>query len=102
MASSDTTETAKSDVILLKFLKAKNSRVQDSYNMLIKCLKWRKAYGADSIVEQDLGFKTLKNRVSYNMGCDREGRSVCYTNYSDFFKVVVSGGEIYVQYTKRF
>ncbi|PWA47964.1 hypothetical protein CTI12_AA494230 [Artemisia annua] len=62
MASSDTTETAKSDVILLKFLKAKNSRVQDSYNMLIKCLKWRKAYGADSIVEQDLGFKTLKNR----------------------------------------
>ncbi|PWA52816.1 hypothetical protein CTI12_AA450470 [Artemisia annua] len=89
MASSDTTETEKYDVILLKFLLEKNSRVQDAYNMLIKSLEWRKAYGAYSIIEQDLGFKTLENHVSYNMGCDREGYSLCYTNYSDFFKLVV-------------
>nr|GEW33099.1 hypothetical protein [Tanacetum cinerariifolium] len=41
--------------------------------MLIKSLEWRKAYGADFIIEQDLGFKALENRVCYNMGCDRQG-----------------------------
>nr|GEZ73462.1 patellin-6 [Tanacetum cinerariifolium] len=56
--------------------------------MLIKSLEWRKAYGADFIVEQDLGFKTLENRVCYNMGCDRQGRSICYTDYTHFFEVV--------------
>ena len=70
--------------------------------MLIKSLEWRKSYGAYSIVEQDLGFKTLENRVSYNMNCDKEDRSVCYTNYSDFFEVVVSGGEYTSLYNKIF
>nr|GEZ82032.1 hypothetical protein [Tanacetum cinerariifolium] len=57
-----------------------------------KSLEWRKAYGADSIVEQDLGFKTLENRVCYNMGCDRQGRSICYTDYTHFFEVVAPRG----------
>ncbi|GJX07774.1 patellin-6 [Tanacetum coccineum] len=88
----ETSETAKADIILLNFLRAKNSRVQDAYNMLIKSLEWRKAYGADSIVEQDLGFKTLENRVCYNMGYDRQGCPVSYTDYSDFFEVVTPRG----------
>ncbi|GKA21009.1 patellin-6 [Tanacetum coccineum] len=101
MESSDTSETAKADVILLKFLTPKYSRVQDAYDMLIKSLEWRKAYGADSIVEQDLGFKTLENRVCYNMGCDRQGRSVSYTNYSNFYEQTSLYEEIFSIYENQ-
>ncbi|CAI9301586.1 unnamed protein product [Lactuca saligna] len=63
-----TATTEKSDVILLKFLRARDFRVQDSLNMLLKCLSWRKDFGADSIVEEDLGFKELEGLVAYMNG----------------------------------
>ncbi|KAI3507319.1 hypothetical protein L2E82_51925 [Cichorium intybus] len=79
-----TATTEKSDVILLKFLRARDFRVQDSLNMLIKCLSWRKDFGADSIVEEDLGFKELEGLVAYMNGYDREGHPVCYNAYGVF------------------
>ncbi|KAL7585329.1 patellin-6 [Lactuca sativa] len=79
-----TATTEKSDVILLKFLRARDFRVQDSLNMLLKCLSWRKDFGADSIVEEDLGFKELEGLVAYMNGYDREGHPVCYNAYGVF------------------
>lgn len=76
--------TEKSDVILLKFLRARDFRVQDSLNMLVKCLQWRKEFGADNIVEEDLGFKELEGVVAYMNGYDREGHPVCYNAYGVF------------------
>ncbi|KAK4432241.1 Patellin-6 [Sesamum alatum] len=59
-------------------------RVQDSLNMLLKCLAWRKHFGADAILEEDLGFKELEGRVAYMHGFDREGHPVCYNAYGVF------------------
>ncbi|XP_076946201.1 patellin-6-like [Bidens hawaiensis] len=74
----------KADVILLKFLRARDFRVQDSLNMLVKCLTWRKEFGADNIVDEDLGFKELEGVVAYMNGYDKEGHPVCYNAYGVF------------------
>lgn len=58
----------KADVILLKFLRARDFRVSDSLNMLLKCLAWRKEFGADSVVEEELRFKELEGVVAYMHG----------------------------------
>ncbi|KAL0344422.1 UNVERIFIED_CONTAM: Patellin-6 [Sesamum radiatum] len=74
----------RADVILLKFLRARDFRVQDSLNMLLKCLAWRKDFGADGVLEEDLGFKELEGKVAYMHGFDREGHPVCYNAYGVF------------------
>lgn len=74
----------RADVILLKFLRARDFKVSDSLNMLEKCLAWRKEFGADSIVDEDLGFKELEGMVAYMKGYDREGHPVCYNAYGVF------------------
>ena len=74
----------KADVILLKFLRARDFRVSDSLNMLLKCLAWRKEFGADNVVEEELGFKELEGVVAYMHGYDREGHPVCYNAYGVF------------------
>lgn len=74
----------KADVILLKFLRARDFRVPDALNMLEKCLSWRKEFGADNICDEDLGFKELEGVVAYMHGYDREGHPVCYNAYGVF------------------
>lgn len=74
----------KADVILLKFLRARDFRVGDALNMLLKCLAWRKEFGADDVVEEDLGFKELEGVIAYKHGHDREGHPVCYNAYGVF------------------
>ncbi|KAG7960938.1 hypothetical protein I3843_10G153100 [Carya illinoinensis] len=74
----------KADVILLKFLRARDFRVSDSLNMLLKCLGWRRDFGADSVIEEDLGFKELEGVVAYMHGYDTEGHPVCYNAYGVF------------------
>ncbi|KAI4353471.1 hypothetical protein L6164_002419 [Bauhinia variegata] len=74
----------KADVILLKFLRARDFRVGDALNMLLKCLAWRKEFGADNITEQDLGFKELEGVIAYMQGYDKEGHPVCYNAYGVF------------------
>ncbi|KAG2404586.1 Patellin-6 protein [Vigna angularis] len=72
------------DVLLLKFLRARDFRVHDALNMLLKCLAWRTEFGADNIVEEELGFKELEGVVAYTHGYDREGHPVCYNAYGVF------------------
>lgn len=74
----------KADVVLLKFLRARDFRVTDSLNMLLKCLEWRTEFGADSVVEEELGFKELEGVVAYMHGYDREGHPVCFNAYGVF------------------
>ncbi|XVF55018.1 hypothetical protein PTKIN_Ptkin06aG0002600 [Pterospermum kingtungense] len=74
----------KADVILLKFLRARDFKVSDSFHMLEKCLAWRKEFNADGVVEEDLGFKELEGVVAYMHGYDKEGHPVCYNAYGVF------------------
>jgi len=74
----------KSDVVLLKFLRARDFRVGDAHNMVLKCLTWRKEFCADTILEEDLGFKELEGVIAYMQGYDREGHPVCYNAYGVF------------------
>ncbi|KAJ8753781.1 hypothetical protein K2173_000035 [Erythroxylum novogranatense] len=74
----------KANVILLKFLRARDFRVSDAFNMLDKCLVWRKEFGADNVVEEELVFKELEGVVAYMHGYDREGHPVCYNAYGVF------------------
>ncbi|CAK9153728.1 unnamed protein product [Ilex paraguariensis] len=74
----------RADVILLKFLRARDFRVPDSLQMLLKCLSWRKDFEADNILEEDLGFKELEGVVAYMHGYDKEGHPLCYNAYGMF------------------
>ncbi|XP_077245760.1 patellin-6-like [Tasmannia lanceolata] len=77
-------EDERANVILLKFLRARDFRVSDSLTMLQKCLSWRKDFGAEIVVEEELGFKELEGVVAYMHGSDREGHPVCYNAYGVF------------------
>ncbi|GAU17159.1 hypothetical protein TSUD_177890 [Trifolium subterraneum] len=72
------------DVLLLKFLRARDFKVNDAFNMLVKCLVWRKEFGAENVVDEDLGFKELEGVVAFTHGFDREGHPVCYNHYGVF------------------
>ncbi|KAF9599280.1 hypothetical protein IFM89_036578 [Coptis chinensis] len=62
----------RADVILLKFLRARDFKVSEAFTMLKKCLTWRKEFGAENISDDDLAFKELEGVVAYMYACDRE------------------------------
>ncbi|KAI4301094.1 hypothetical protein L6164_034410 [Bauhinia variegata] len=70
------------DIILMKFLKAKDYKVEDAFDMLRKTMKWRKENKIDGILNEDLG-SDFEN-VIYLNSTDREGRPVFYTDYGAF------------------
>ncbi|KAH6755841.1 SEC14 cytosolic factor family protein / phosphoglyceride transfer family protein [Perilla frutescens var. hirtella] len=72
------------DVVLLKFLRARDFRVHDAADMLLKCLAWRRDFAADAVLDEDLGFKELEGVVAYMHGCDRDRHPVCYNAYGVF------------------
>ncbi|WVZ98052.1 hypothetical protein U9M48_043535 [Paspalum notatum var. saurae] len=72
------------DVVLLKFLRARDFRVRDAHAMLLRCAAWRAEFGADAVVDEDLGFKYLEGVVAYMHGWDRDGHPVCYNAYGVF------------------
>ncbi|PIA59593.1 hypothetical protein AQUCO_00400464v1 [Aquilegia coerulea] len=74
----------RADVILLKFLRARDFKVSDALTMLEKCVVWRKEFGAEKIVEEELGFKELEGVVAYMHSYDRDGHPVCYNAYGVF------------------
>ncbi|KAJ6296866.1 hypothetical protein OIU78_022570 [Salix suchowensis] len=45
----------RSDVILLKFLRARDFKVKDAFTMLKNTIRWRKEVGIDELLEEDLG-----------------------------------------------
>ncbi|KAJ6927026.1 patellin-3 [Populus alba x Populus x berolinensis] len=73
----------RSDVILLKFLRARDFKVKDAFTMLKSTIRWRKEFGIDELLEQDLGFDDL-GKVVFMHGLDKEGHQVCYNVYGEF------------------
>ncbi|EES18028.1 hypothetical protein BDA96_01G458600 [Sorghum bicolor] len=74
----------RADVVLLKFLRARDFRVRDAHAMLLRCAAWRAEFGADAVLDEDLGFKDLEGVVAYMHGWDRDGHPVCYNAYGVF------------------
>ncbi|KAF3606017.1 hypothetical protein DY000_02047605 [Brassica cretica] len=72
------------DVILLKFLRARDFKVNEAFEMLKKTLKWRKEHKIDSILGEDFGEDLAS--AAYMKGLDLESRPVCYNIYSVFDK----------------
>ncbi|KAL4326274.1 hypothetical protein GQ457_11G011320 [Hibiscus cannabinus] len=72
----------RTDVILLKFLRARDFKVKDSFAMLRNTIKWRKEFGIDELLDEDLGDDMEK--VVFMHGQDRESHPVCYNVYGEF------------------
>lgn len=72
----------RTDVILLKFLRARDFKVNDAMIMLKNTLKWRDEFGIDKLVDEDLGDDLEK--VVFMHGHDRDGHPVCYNVYGEF------------------
>lgn len=72
----------RSDVVLLKFLRARDFKVKEAFAMLKNTIRWRKEFGIDELVEQDLGDDLEK--VVFMHGFDKEGHPVCYNVYGEF------------------
>lgn len=64
------------DVVLLKFLRAREFKVNEVFEMLRKTLQWRKELKIDLVLDEDLG--TDLASASYMSGVDREGYPICY------------------------
>ncbi|XP_047169899.1 patellin-4-like [Vigna umbellata] len=64
------------DVVLRKFLKAKDYKVNEAFDMLQKTLVWRRENNIDGITEEDLGPESAN--AGFLCSRDREGRPVCY------------------------
>uniref|UniRef100_A0A5B7BQ70 Patellin-4 n=1 Tax=Davidia involucrata TaxID=16924 RepID=A0A5B7BQ70_DAVIN len=70
------------DVLLLKFLRAREFKADEAFEMLRNTLQWRKELKIDSILEEDLGADF--GLAAYMSGVDREGHPVCYNVYGVF------------------
>ncbi|OIW13924.1 hypothetical protein TanjilG_31813 [Lupinus angustifolius] len=70
------------DVVLLKYLMAKEFKVNDAFEMLKKTLQWRKESNIDSIVDEE--FDSDLASTAYMLGSDREGHPVCYNIFGVF------------------
>ena len=74
--------TEATDVILLKFLRAREFKVNEAYEMLQKTLSWRKKSNIDSILKEE--FPSDLDSAALMNGVDREGHPVCYNVFGVF------------------
>lgn len=75
-------------VVLLKFLRAREFKVDQAFEMLKKTLKWRKEFKIDSILEEE--FEADLSSAAYMSGVDCLGHPVCYNIFG-----VLDNGEVY-------
>ncbi|KAK4772015.1 hypothetical protein SAY86_013790 [Trapa natans] len=72
----------KSDVLLLKFLRAREFKVKDAFTMIKNTVHWRKEFGIEAVLEEDLGSDLEK--VVCMHGSDKKGHPVCYNIFGEF------------------
>ncbi|WVZ01743.1 hypothetical protein V8G54_022549 [Vigna mungo] len=72
----------RSDVILLKFLRARDFKVKDAFSMLKNTVRWRKEFGIDALVLEDFG--TDWDKVVFTEGHDKQGHPVNYNVFGEF------------------
>ena len=70
------------DIILLKFLQARDFKVQEASEMLKNTVLWRRSFKTYSILEEDFGNDL--DGIAYMNGYDKEGHPVCYNVYGVF------------------
>ncbi|KAL9259863.1 Patellin-3-like protein [Drosera capensis] len=77
----------RSDVILWKFLRARDFKVNDAFSMLKNTIQWRKEFKIDELVENEkeseFEFEELK-QVVFMYGESKEGSPVCYNVLGEF------------------
>lgn len=73
----------KSDVILLKFLRARDFKVKEALAMLKSVVAWRKKFKINELLEEE-GICEGLERVAYIHGVDKEGHPVCYNAFGEF------------------
>ncbi len=78
----DTKGDERTNVILLKFLRAKDFKVDEACTMLVKTVKWRQSFLATTIREKKLQSKL--DEFFYMQGKDRDGHPVCYNIWGAF------------------
>ncbi|XP_047958568.1 patellin-4 [Salvia hispanica] len=64
------------NVVLLKFLRAREFKVNEAFEMLKKTLQWRKDFRADALLEEE--FEAELGGAAYMSGVDGEGHPICY------------------------
>ncbi|XLU69075.1 hypothetical protein S245_028128 [Arachis hypogaea] len=79
----------RTDVILLKFLRARDFRVKEAFTMIKNTIKWRKEFKIDELLEQEEEDNIFINTMDfekavYMHGYDKEGHPVCYNIYGEF------------------
>ncbi|KAJ2612643.1 Non-classical phosphatidylinositol transfer protein (PITP) [Coemansia sp. RSA 1365] len=78
------------DVILAKFVKARNNDVKLAREMLTNTLKWRAEFGVDGILEESFP-EDVFGKVGYLYGHDTAGRPVTYNFYGGLDNKLVFG-----------
>lgn len=72
----------RSDVVLLKFLRARDFKPQEAYSMLKKTLQWRIDFNIEELLDENLGDDL--DKVVFMQGHDKENHPVCYNVYGEF------------------
>lgn len=76
-------EDERSDVILLKFLRARDFKVKEAFTMLKNTVQWRKENKIDELVSEDLEGSEFEKLV-FTHGVDKQGHVVIYSSYGEF------------------
>ncbi|KAG7592637.1 CRAL-TRIO lipid binding domain [Arabidopsis thaliana x Arabidopsis arenosa] len=76
-------EDERSDVILLKFLRARDFKVKEAFTMLKNTVQWRKENNIDDLVSEDLEGSEFEKLV-FTHGVDKQGHVVIYSSYGEF------------------
>ncbi|GER34225.1 Sec14p-like phosphatidylinositol transfer family protein [Striga asiatica] len=75
----------RSDVILLKFLRARDFKVKEAFAMLRSVVSWRKEFKIDELLKDEgVGADSGLEKVVYMNGVDKEGHPVCYNAFGEF------------------
>ncbi|KAF6150936.1 hypothetical protein GIB67_026857 [Kingdonia uniflora] len=72
----------RTDIVLMKFLRARDYNVHEAFEMLQKTLKWRKEFNMDGILDET--YEPELEIVGYSDGTDKEGRPLSYVRYELF------------------
>ncbi|KAI9483807.1 MAG: CRAL-TRIO domain-containing protein [Benjaminiella poitrasii] len=78
------------DIVLVKFLRARDLDLSKASQMLTNTLIWRKDFRADELLDEAIDDSILGS-VSYVYKNDKEGRPVCYNFYGDLDQDKVFG-----------
>ncbi|KAG1369914.1 Patellin-1 [Cocos nucifera] len=73
----------RSEAVLIKFLQARDFKVKEAMAMLNNALIWRKEFGIEALVEEDLAIPEME-KVVFMHGTDKDGHPVCYNVYGEF------------------